>query len=169
MGRIRLLLLILVTIPATLVAARQGTPNLNGRWVAVEPHKVAGHELVVTQDATTLRLEQVRLQRGETYDEFGRGQGAEKGQRESTTYRLDGQVLVTNQGDQAVRSSLREDKGRLLLRDQIHPPGVTVERMLSLDPQGRLVLEHRRSELTDDAVEASGAVLEVRRIVFERR
>ena len=168
MGRIRLLSVAFLTIPLT-VFVTQASSNLSGRWIAVEPDKIAGHELVVTQDATTLRLEQVRLQPGETYDEFGRRHGGQKAERESMTYRLDGRVLVTKQGGQQVRSSLRGDQGRLLLRDQYHPPGVTFERMLSLDQQGRLVLEHRRPGLTDDAVEASGAVLEVRRIVFERR
>jgi hypothetical protein len=167
MGRVRLLPIGLVTIPLTLFAT-QPSSSLTGRWIAVEPDKIAGHELVVTQDATTLRLDQLRLQPRQTYDEFGRP-GAEKGERESTAYRLDGQVLVTSRGGQSVRSSLREDKGRLLLRDQILPPGVTFERMLSLDSQGRLVLEHRRSAVTDDAAQASESILDVRRIVFERR
>ena len=168
MGRVRLLSVAFVTIPLTLFAT-QPSSGLSGRWIAVEPDKIAGHELVVTQNAATLRLEQLRLQPGETYDEFGRRQSAHKGERESTTYRLDGAVLVTTGGGQSVRSSLRQDKGRLLLRDQIYPPGVTVERLLSLDSQGRLVLEHRRPAGTDDPAQASESVLEVRRIVFERR
>jgi hypothetical protein len=121
MGRVRLLPIAFVTIPLTLFGT-QPSPGLSGRWIAVEPDKIAGHELVVTQDATTLRLEQLRLQPRQTYDGFGRPHGAEKGERESTAYRLDGQVLVTNRGGQSVRSSLREDKGRLLLREQILPP-----------------------------------------------
>ena len=168
MGRIRLISFALVTISVTLFAT-QSPPNLTGRWIAVEPQKVAGHELVITQDATTLRLEQLRLHSNEAHDGFGRREGPEKGEREATTYRLDGQVLVTNRGDQAVRSSLRASKGRLLLRDQYHPPGMTMERVLSVDSQGRLVLEQRRPSATDDPLQASETVLDVRRIVFERR
>ena len=53
--------------------------DFSGRWIAVEPQKIAGHELVVTQDAAILRLEQIRLRSGETYDEFGRRRGPQKG------------------------------------------------------------------------------------------
>ena len=144
-------------------------PDFSGRWIAVEPQKIAGHELVVTQDAATLRLEQMRLQSGETFNEFGRRQGPPKGERESTTYRLDGQVLVTNRDGQSVRSSLRRDDGRVLLRDMYQPPGMTFVRSLSFDNRGRLVLERRLPDPGNEPPHASESVLEIRRIVFERR
>ena len=168
MGPVRLSLFALVTIPVTLLAA-QAPADLSGRWIATEPQKIAGHELVVTQDATTLRLEQVRLQSGETYDNFGRRQGPQSNERESTTYRLDGQVLVTNRGGQSVRSSLRRDNARVLLRDMYHPNGATFERSLSIDGRGRLVLEIVRPGPGGDPEQASEAILDIRRIVFERR
>lgn len=158
----------LAAIPITLFAT-QAPPDFSGRWIAVEPQKIAGHELVVTQNASMLRLEQLRLRAGETYDEFGRRGGPQKGDRESTTYRLDGEVLVTNHGGQSVRSSVRRDNGRILLRDMYYPPGVTFERSLALDNRGRLVLEHRLPGLGDDPPQASERVLDIRRIVFERR
>jgi hypothetical protein len=168
MGHIRLILFALVTIPVTMFPT-QAPPGFSGRWIAVEPQKIAGHELVVTQDAATLRLEQMRLHSGETYDEFGRRQGPQKGERESTMYRLDGQVLVTNRGGQSVRSRLRGDNRRILLRDVYQPPGVTFERSLSFDNRGRLVLEHRLPAPSNDPSQASETVLDIRRIVFERR
>ncbi|HJR61806.1 MAG TPA: hypothetical protein VJ813_20530 [Vicinamibacterales bacterium] len=164
----RLISFALATMPATLLAI-QTPADFSGRWTAIEPQKIAGHELVVMQDAGTLRLEQMRLRSGETYDEFGRPRGPQKGERESTMYRLDGEVLVTKRGDQSIRSSLRRDNGRILLRDQYQPPGVTFERSLSFDNRGRLVLEHRRPAPADDPSQASETVLDIRRIVFERR
>jgi hypothetical protein len=158
----------LVTISVTLFAT-QAPAGFSGRWIAVEPQKIAGHELVVTQDAATLRLEQMRLHSDETYDEFGRGRGPQKAERESTTYRLDGQVLVTNRGGQSVRSLLRADNGRILLRDVYQPAGVVFERSLSFDNRGRLVLENRLPPPGNDPPEASETVLDIRRIVFERR
>lgn len=115
MRSIRLILLALAAMPAMAVAgvASQTPADFSGRWVAVEPQTIAGHELVITQDAATLRLEQMRLRSGETYDEFGRRQGPEKGERESTSYRLDGQSSVTNLDGRSVRSSLRREKGRI--------------------------------------------------------
>jgi hypothetical protein len=44
-----------------------------------------------------------------------------------------------------------------------------MERVLSVDSQGRLVLEQRRPPATDDPLQASETVLDVRRIVFARR
>ena len=171
MRSIRLILLALAARPAIAVAgvASQTPADFSGRWVAVEPQTIAGHELVITQDAATLRLEQMRLRSGETYDEFGRRQGPEKGERESTSYRLDGQSSVTNLDGRSVRSSLRQEQGRILLRDVYQPPGLILERRLSLDNRGRLVLEHRAPAPGGDPAQASEAVLDVRRIVFERR
>ena len=168
MGPVRLIPFALVTIPVTLLAT-QAPPDFSGRWIAVEPQKVAGHELVVTQDAATLRLEQIRLQSGETYNEFGRRQGAQKGERESTTYRLDGQVLITNSGGQSVRSTLRQGKTRVLLRDLYQATGATFERVLSFDNRGRLILERRLPHPGYEPPQASESVLDIRRIVFERR
>lgn len=168
MTPIRLISFALVVIPVTLLA-RQTPADFSGRWIAVEPQQIAGHELVVIQDTAILRLEQVRLESGATYDSFGRPQGPQKGKRESTTYRLDGQTLVTNHDGQSVRSSLRRDSSRILLRDLYQPPGVTFQRSLSLDNRGRLVLEHRLPPVGDDPVQTSDAVLDTRRIVFERR
>ena len=168
MERVRLIPLALVTIPVTLLVT-QPPPDFSGRWIAVEPQKVAGHELVVTQDKATLRLEQVRLRSGETYDHFGRPQPPLTGDRESTTYRLDGKAVVTNDAGQSVRSSLREDSGRIVLRDVYQPPGVNFERWLFLDDRGRLVLEHRPLATGDEPVQASDRILDIRRIVFERR
>lgn len=168
MGHARLIPFALVTIPVTLFAT-QPAADFSGRWIAVEPQKVAGHELVVTQDAATLRLEQtMRLRSAETYDEFGRRRGVRQGNRESSTYRLDGEPLVTNRGGQLLRSSLRRDNGRILLTDRYHPPGVTFERSLSFDDRGRLVLEYRPTP-GDDPSQASETILDIRRIVFERR
>ena len=168
MGRIRLIPLALVTVPVTLFTA-QAPSDFNGRWSAVEPQKFAGHELVITQDKATLRLDQVRLHSGETYDQFGRPQGPPKGVRESTTYRLDGTTVVTNVAGQSVRSSLGEDGERIILRDRYHPPGVNFERSLSFDNRGRLVLEHRSLATGDEPAQSSERILDIRRIVFERR
>jgi hypothetical protein len=168
MRHIRLIPFALVTIPVTLFAA-QIPAGLSGKWVAVEPQKIAGHELLITQDAATLRLEQVRLQHVETFDDLGRRQGPPKEVRESTTYRLDGGVLVTNRDGQSVRSSLRQDGGRIWLRDVYQPTLVTLERSLSVDNRGRLVLEIRRPDPSSDPDQASERVLNIRRIVFERR
>ena len=169
MSHFRLIPLALIAPPLTLFAT-QASPDFSGRWLAVEPQKVAGHELVVTQDTATLRLEQIRLRSGETYDEFGRRRGTRQGEQESTTYRLDGEALVTNRGGQLVRSTLRRDNGRITLTDRYQPPGVTFERSLSFDNRGRLVLvlEHRPIP-GDDPSQASETVLDIRRIVFERR
>jgi hypothetical protein len=168
MRHIGLIPFALVTVPVTLLAI-QAPADFSGRWIAVEPQKVAGHELVVTQDAATLKLEQVRLHSGVTYDQFGRPQGPGKGDRESSTYRLDGKALVTNVDGQSVRFSLRKGDGRVLLRDLYQPPGFTFERSLSFDDRGRLVLEHRRVETGNEPSQASEGILEIRRIVFERR
>ena len=168
MRRIRLIPFVLVTIPVTLFAA-QIPAGLSGKWVAVEPQKIAGHELLITQDAATLRLEQVRLQQVETFDELGRRQGPPKEVRESTTYRLDGEVLVTTRDGQSVRSSLRHEDGRVWLRDVYQPTLVTLERSLSVDNRGRLVLEIRRPDPSSDPDQASQRILDIRRIVFERR
>jgi hypothetical protein len=164
----RLIAVTLVAIPLS-VLARQPHPDFSGRWIAVEPQKIAGHELLVTQDTATLRLEQVRLESRATYDSFGRRQGPAPGTRESTTYRLDGQTLVTRYENQSVRSSLRREKARLWLRDVYQPPGAIFERRLSLDNRGRLVLEHRIPPAGEEPAQASETVLDVRRIVFERR
>ncbi len=168
MRYVRLFGFALVAIPVTLVAA-QAPAGLNGRWIAVEPQKIAGHELVLTQSASILRVEQIRLRSGETYDEFGRRQGSQEGERESTSYRLDGRVLITKRGGEWVRSSLRRNNGRILLRDLYQASGVIFERSLSLDRRGRLVLEHRLPGPGDEPPQASERVLDVRRIVFERR
>ncbi len=165
---LRLISFAVAAIPVTLLAT-QSPADFSGRWIAVEPQRIAGHELVITQDAGTLRLEQMRLSSGETYDESGRARGPLKGERESTIYRLDGEVLATKRGEQSVRSSLRRDNERILLRDQYHPPGVTFERSLSFDKGGRLVLEHRRPALAYDPSQASDGILDIRRMVFERR
>ena len=169
MGHTRLLPFALVTIPLTLFG--QQTPaDFSGRWIAVEPKKVAGHELVVTQDTATLRLEQMRLSSGETYDQLGRRRGVRQGDRESTTYRLDGEALVTNSGGQLVRSTLRRDNGRVTLTDRYQPPGVTFERTLSFDDRGRLVLVLEHHPIPgDDPSQGSETILDIRRIVFERR
>ena len=164
----RLIPCAVAAIPVMLFAS-QPPGDFSGRWIAVEPEKIAGHELVVTQDAATLRLEQVRLESRATYDSFGRRQGPPNGTRESTTYRLDGQILVTSYEGQSVRSNLRRDGARVLLRDVYQPPGVTSERSLSFDNRGRLVLERRGPSPGDEPVQASETVLEIRRIVFERR
>ncbi len=168
MRHIRLTPLALVTIPLTL-GATQPPPDFSGRWIAVEPQKIAGHELIVTQDTATLRLEQIRVETHVTYDTLGRRQGPQNGTRESTTYRLDGETLVTSYEGQSVRSSLRRQNMRLLLRDVYQPPGATFERTLSLDNRGRLVLEHPLPSPGEDPMQASETVLDIRRIVFERR
>ena len=164
----RLIPCTLAAVPVVLLASQTPT-DFSGRWIAVEPEKVAGHELVITQDTATLRLEQVRLESRATYDQFGRRQGPPNGTRESTTYRFDGTALITSYEGQSVRSSLRRDGTRLLLRDVYQPPGMTSERRLSLDSRGRLVLERRLPPPPDDSVQSSDAVLDIRRIVFERR
>jgi hypothetical protein len=39
----------------------QAPANFSGRWVAVEPSSVAGHELHIRQDDDTLTIGQVRI------------------------------------------------------------------------------------------------------------
>jgi len=155
------------------LTAQKG-PNFSGRWIAVEPASAAGHELLITQDDATLKLEQARLYSGQVFNKFGKSLGHEKGDQESTTYRLDGRSTTTSRaGDdpQPVRSSIRWSKARLVLIDFYQAIGLRVERTLAFDTRGRLVLEKRRPvPLADQPPESNSAgILEPKRIVFEKR
>ncbi len=95
---------------------------------------------MVTQDAATLRLEQRRLQSGETYDELGRRQGPLNSERESTTYRLTGRLSSLTVAASRCVPAFDETTGHTAPRC-VSAPGVTFERSLSIDDRGRLVLE----------------------------
>ena len=120
--------ILLAALPGV-IAASQSRPNFNGRWVAVEPATVAGHELVIVQNGSTLKLEQVRIRSQETYDSLGRRVDP-AGQRESTLYRLDGEVTVTGRASETVRSSLIELPDAFVLRDTYHAVRLRFERRL---------------------------------------
>jgi hypothetical protein len=159
-----LTLFILVSSPTA-----QERPDFSGRWVAVEPASAAGHELRITQDQIALRLEQVGLDPKQTFDQLGRRQGPAQGNVESTTYRLDGKPTIGAGTDQQVRSSLRWDKNRLMLVDNFDR--VRFERRLTLDGQGRLIVERLRPAAPADqpSDEAASRIVEPTRIVFEKR
>lgn len=153
-------------------AAGQARHDFAGRWTAVEPAAVAGHELRIVQDDAKLTLEQLRPDSREVYDGFGRRVGEGQGVRESTTYRLDGTPTIALRGagdPQQVRSSARWDRNRLVLSDVYTATGLRFERTLTLDPHGRLVLTRRRPEAGHEPTAASTSVLQPARIVFERR
>jgi hypothetical protein len=156
-----------VAIPG-LLTALQSRPNFDGRWVAVEPATAAGHELVIHQDASTLRLEQRRQISRETYDSLGRRVDL-AGVRESTSYRIDGTALITGSAGQSVRSTLRQESHAFVLRDTYQELHLKFERRLSFDDRGRLILEYLQMPSTNDASNAAETVLDIRRIVFERR
>ena len=167
MTRRALVTIALVAVPG-LVTALQSRPNFDGRWVAVEPAKAAGHELAIQQDAWTLRLEQRRPISRETYDHLGRRVDP-SGVREVTSYRIDGTPLVTRSSGQSVQSTLRHEAHTFVLRDVHQELHLKFERRLSFDDRGRLVLEYLQMPSSDDASNAAGTVLDIRRIVFERR
>ena len=99
-------------------AMAQSVPDFSGRWVAIEPAAVAGHELRIRQDDAVITLEQVRVDSRQAYDNLGRPVGDPKGEQESTTYRLDGKptIAARSAGDgQQVRSTLRWETDRVVL------------------------------------------------------
>lgn len=160
-------LLALAALPA-IVHATQSRPNFNGRWIAVEPAAVAGHELLIVQDGSTLKIEQVRILSRETYDRLGRRVDP-GGRRESTTYRLDGEPTVAARAEESIRSSLVEGPNAFILRDVHQGLRLRFERRLSFNDGGRLIVEHLQPPASQDPDRASGTVLDVRRIVYERR
>jgi len=161
--------LAMVLVPG---AAGQTRHDFDGRWIAVEPDAVAGHELHIVQDDSTLTLEQVRLNSREVYDGVERPVGEGNGVRESTTYRLDGTPTVAVRASvdpQQVRSSARWERNRLVLSDVYTATGLRFERSLALDQHGRLVLTRRIPVMEQEPAVRSACVLEPARIVFERR
>jgi hypothetical protein len=149
----------------------QTKTDFSGHWVAAEPSGAAGHELRITQDAETLKLEQPRLWSQQSTDTFGRVRGPAAGERESTIYRIDGRPITSRSGDDArqVRSTLSWKDGQLQLTDVYAETGVRFQRILTLDGKGRLVLEQRLPVVSGDAPAASSAEMaRPRRIVFER-
>jgi hypothetical protein len=164
---------VFVALLALPVTADQNVPDFTGRWVAVEPASIAGHELRITQDASAITLEQTRLRSRQTYDDSGRPRGEAKGEREKSSYRLDGQPTISNRGAgdaQQVRSTLRWKNDGLLLIDTYPATHLKFERTLRFAARDRLVLEFKAPPVTsDDPVASSAAVLEPARIVFERR
>jgi hypothetical protein len=167
MSRFARVSILLAALPIA-VAASQSRPNFNGRWVAVEPAKVAGHELVIIQDGSTLKLEQVRIRSQETYDSLGRRVDP-GGQRESTTYRLDGETTLGGRAPSTVRSSLIQEAHGFVLRDFYPAVGMRFERRLSFAAGERLVVEQLQPRISQDPDRASETVLDIRRIVYERR
>lgn len=164
------LLLAVLLSPAS--ATHQIRQDFSGRWIAVQPESVAGHELHIEQDGSALTLEQVRLDSRQVYDAFGRRLDEAKGVRESTTYRWDGKPVIAARGaaeTQQVRSSARWDRNRLVLSDVNPDTGVRFQRTLALDQHGRLVVERRRQHVGHEPEAASLSVLEPVRIVYERR
>jgi len=158
------------TAALSIALSAQSLPDFTGRWLAVEPESVKGHELHITKDNSILQLEQVRLTSAEVYDSHGRRVGNPKGERERSTYRLDGERTVTKSVVQPVHSWLRTGTDHALLTDLYQDTGLRVERKLSLDDRGRLVLEQRRPAVTsDEPAPASGQILIASRVVFEKR
>jgi hypothetical protein len=161
---------ILIGLPTV---TAQSVPDFSGRWVAVQPVSIAGHVLRITQDNSTIRLEQLRLQSRQVYGTFGQRQGDAKGEQETTSYRLDGQPTITTNAandPEQVRSSLRVEKDRLVLIDLYQSTGLRFERTLQLAAPDRLVLEKKRPPVTsDDPLASSAGILEPVRVVFERR
>lgn len=150
----------------------QGRQDFNGRWIAVEPGAVAGHELRISQDDATLTLEQVQLGSRDVYDGFGRQVGEGSGVRESTTYRLDGKPTIAMRAaadPQQVRSSAWWEDDRLVLADVYTATGLRYQRTLGFDDRGRLVLIRRAGSMYQEPATRAGSVLEPARIVFERR
>jgi hypothetical protein len=167
MMRRAFVLFVLAALPAV-VFATQSRPNFNGRWVAIQPEKIAGHELVIVQDSSTLRIEQVRIDARETYDSLGR-RADPGGRRESTTYRLDGESTITGGAAETVRSSLIQQPDAFILRDIYQGVRLRFERRLSFNADGRLIVEQRQPPVSQDPDRASETVLDVRRVVYERR
>ena len=152
----------------------QTRPDFAGRWIAVEPAAVVGHELRIVQDAQTLKLEQVRLDSQAFADTLGRVRGPGEGERESTNYRIDGQPTIarlSHHDSRQVRSTLIwNDAHQARLLDVYPDMHARFERTLTLDTKGRLILEHRRpATSSDDPGAASADIAKPRRIVFERR
>lgn len=148
----------------------QPLPDVTGRWIAVEPESVRGHELHISRNNSILQLEQLRLTSAEVYDSHGRRIGSPAGERERSAYRLDGEKTVAKSVGQPVHSWLRAGTDHVLLTDLYQETRLTVQRKLSLDDRGRLVLEQRRpAGMNDDPALASGQVLIPSRIVFEKR
>jgi hypothetical protein len=160
-------LFVLAALPAV-VFATQSRPNFNGRWVAIQPETIAGQELLIVQDGSTVRIEQVRIDARETYDRLGRRVDAAT-RRESTTYRLDGEPTVTGRAQETVRSSLIEQTDAFILRDIYQGLRLRFERRLSFDADGRLVVEQLQRPVSQDPDRASETVLDVGRVVYERR
>jgi hypothetical protein len=153
--------------------AAQSPPDFSGRWVAVAPAAVAGHELRITEDAQMLTIEQSRIQSRQTFDSFGRRSGEGPDTMERTSYRLDGTVTVsTARGSgepQQVRSSARWDKNRLVLSDLYPATRLRFERTISFDQQGHLVFETPRPPSGNEPSSASASMLDPVRVVYERR
>ncbi|HVH57558.1 MAG TPA: hypothetical protein VM791_14950 [Vicinamibacterales bacterium] len=169
----RIVLPVTLSVVQLITVTAQAPANFSGRWIAIEPASVAGHELRITQDQDTFTVQQVRIESREAFDNLGRriGEGAKA--TESTTYRLDGKPTVTmarGAGDpQQMRSSVRWDKKRLVLSDLYSATGFRFERVLSFDRQGRLVFERRRPPSDGEPHTASAGVLEPVRIIYEKR
>ena len=140
----------------SLAISAQSTADYSGRWVAVSPASAAGRVLVITQDTSTIKLEPGGVVAG-----F------------SPVYRLNGKPAGANTEDgQRINSSASWREGRLLLIDApLDPAILRHERILSLDPKGRLILERLKPRQAPDqeSIIQSERILDSQHIVFEKR
>lgn len=149
------LLIALGVVALTASPTAQAVPDFSGRWVAVSPASAVGEVLVITQDEASIRLEPGVLA------DF------------TPAYPLSGEAAVAVvRGNHRVASSAHWQDGRLLLVDA--PRDLVIlrhDRTLTLDSEGRLILQRLRPRTPVDAElhVHSGEILEATRIVFEKR
>lgn len=139
----------------------QAPTDFSGDWVAVTPATVAGQQLTVTQTASTIRLRHV-LPKEEYLAEYG----LDGRQRAAPTkYSPDGRLML----------SAEWNDGKLVLTDVRNSPGIVrMQRTLSLDKDGRLILEVRSPRMPPDLApeqthKHSDSILEPSRVVYRRR
>lgn len=131
---------VVFTATAAAQAKQQPTPNpkakpsFSGQWVAVSPEKFAGRSQIVTQDATTLTIEQVA-----------------KDGTHKMTYQLDGlerRQAIPRGPDIAMLAKAAWDADRIVITTNIsYPNGMKTQskEVWSIDAQGRLVIDYTES------------------------
>jgi hypothetical protein len=120
---------------ASVVAFAQAKPNFSGTWVTVSPADVAGQEQEVRHTPTMLST----------------GHASEGGGHHAT-YKLDGSESrneLTTHGEQIVTISKAVWEGnKLIVTNATSYPGspkTESKSVWSIDPEGRLVIEHTRT------------------------